>query len=157
MFRFIRANGLQPFGAFDLTLPPVQDGSQGLGEVHLITGVNGTGKTRLLSLLAALLGNPAPLRKRLEKGTPVSFSYSTVFLNRDNDKDYKTNHSSGTITSETYALQKHGTAYQWASNVPAFAYSGIAYVSDTQVAAMGGIAKPDRGQCLSFNKPPEAS
>jgi hypothetical protein len=35
-----------------------------LAEGHLLTGINGTGKTRILSVLAAFLGNPSPLARR---------------------------------------------------------------------------------------------
>jgi hypothetical protein len=38
----------------------------GLAEVHLLTGENGTGKTRLLCALAAAYGNPSDLNQRLE-------------------------------------------------------------------------------------------
>src|SRR4030095_13467942 len=40
---------------------------------------------------------------------------------------------------------------------PAFAYSGMAYVSDEQVSVMAEIKKPDRATCLSFNKPVDTS
>ena len=36
-----------------------------VGEVQLLTGQNGTGKTRLLCLLVAACGNPGPLNARM--------------------------------------------------------------------------------------------
>ena len=44
-----------PFADAQLTFPKVE--TPGKGELHLLVGQNGTGKTRLLSLLAAALGN----------------------------------------------------------------------------------------------------
>lgn len=41
-----------------------EGGGAGLGEVHFLTGENGTGKTRILCLLAAACGNRDPLLRR---------------------------------------------------------------------------------------------
>ncbi len=53
---------------------PASDKAGKLGEVHLLTGQNGTGKTRLLCLLAAACGNKQPLEERFRtigKAIPV--------------------------------------------------------------------------------------
>lgn len=47
-----------------ITFPPKPGGSK-LGEVHLLVGANGSGKTRLLCLLAAALGNRGSLAARV--------------------------------------------------------------------------------------------
>src|SRR5438067_1584461 len=67
MFRAIGSDKFPPFRSFRLGFEPVPDKPVDLAEVHLLTGVNGTGKTRILSALAALLGNPEPLQKRLSE------------------------------------------------------------------------------------------
>jgi AAA15 family ATPase/GTPase len=66
MLRAIQSDNFPPFRKFDLKLPPVGPPSENLAEVHLFTGVNGTGKTRLLSALASMLGNNEPLMKRVK-------------------------------------------------------------------------------------------
>jgi AAA domain, putative AbiEii toxin, Type IV TA system len=48
---------------------PVPDKPDDLAEVHLITGENGTGKTRLLCLLTAALGQTQPLLNRCRNET----------------------------------------------------------------------------------------
>ena len=53
-----------PFADAQLTFPKVE--TPGKGELHLLVGQNGTGKTRLLSLLAAALGNRTELSFRSE-------------------------------------------------------------------------------------------
>ncbi len=52
-----------PFANAELTFPSKPDGSK-LAEVQIFTGQNGTGKTRLLSILAAALGNNSELEQR---------------------------------------------------------------------------------------------
>ena len=72
MFRAIIADDFPPFGKLELELPPVADKPDAVGEVHLFTGVNGTGKTRLLCLIAAMLGNAVPLISRMKgSGSPL--------------------------------------------------------------------------------------
>lgn len=66
MFRFINADDFPPFGKFEIHFPAVENKPAALAEVHLLTGINGTGKTRILSLLAALLGYQEPLKKRID-------------------------------------------------------------------------------------------
>lgn len=46
---------------------------------------------------------------------------------------------------------------QWAIEAPAFAYSGVAYVSDTPITVMADVPKPDRAACLSFVRAEEHS
>lgn len=53
-----------PFADAIMDFPP-SSANKGIGEVQLLTGQNGTGKTRLLCLLAAACGNPEPLNARL--------------------------------------------------------------------------------------------
>ena len=68
MFRELFVRDFPPFGEVLFKFPAVENKPPELAEVHLFTGVNGTGKTRLLTLLAAMLGHDASLRNRL-KGT----------------------------------------------------------------------------------------
>lgn len=53
-----------PFADAELTFPTKPEGSK-LAEVQILTGQNGTGKTRLLSILAAALGNNSELKQRI--------------------------------------------------------------------------------------------
>ncbi|RLT20854.1 MAG: hypothetical protein DWI29_03135 [Planctomycetota bacterium] len=65
--------GFAPFADHEIEFPvvPATEGDctapspRQLGEVHLLTGQNGTGKTRLLSLISAACGNPTELLNRL--------------------------------------------------------------------------------------------
>jgi predicted ATP-binding protein involved in virulence len=50
-----------------------------------------------------------------------------------------------------------GDLINWSQKVPAFAYSGYAYLTDASVSAMGTVQRPDRNQCLSFNRPEGSS
>lgn len=53
-----------PFADAELIFPAKPEGSK-LAEVQILTGQNGTGKTRLLSILAAALGNDSELKQRI--------------------------------------------------------------------------------------------
>lgn len=57
-----------PFADDQITFPASRASDEGLAEVHLITGENGCGKTRLLSALAAACGNNSELNARHEAG-----------------------------------------------------------------------------------------
>jgi energy-coupling factor transporter ATP-binding protein EcfA2 len=58
-------SGFEPFR--DQVLKFGQRASTDLADVHFFVGQNGTGKTRLLSLLAAACGNPAELQRRSDQ------------------------------------------------------------------------------------------
>lgn len=57
-------NAFPPFVDGIISFPQCKELDNGLGEVQLITGENGSGKTRLLSLLAAACGNSSDLNAR---------------------------------------------------------------------------------------------
>jgi len=150
MLRAIKSDCFPPFGKFQLTLPPVENRPDHLAEVQLFTGVNGTGKTRLLSVLAAMLGNNEPLLKRV-KGldAPICIHpYSMLPIpNRAPAWDF---------LIQAQGVSWHGviepSILKW-TQLPAFAYSGTAYLTDLPITAMADVPKPDRKQCLSFVRP----
>jgi predicted ATP-binding protein involved in virulence len=155
MFRAIASDNFAPFEQLLLELPAVKDKPENLAEVHLFTGVNGSGKTRILSVLSAMLGNVQHLQKRM-KGAEQTFLLSA-------DSLFDRNLSNGRW-SRMFAASNHvgwqqlvGDFGNWSQQVPAFAYSGYAYVSDANVTAMGTVQRPDRNYCLSFNKPENSS
>jgi energy-coupling factor transporter ATP-binding protein EcfA2 len=64
-FSSIEFTDFLPFAkGSSMEFAPVPDKPEDLAEVHLLTGENGTGKSRLLCLLAAALGDANSLRKR---------------------------------------------------------------------------------------------
>ncbi|MCA9050721.1 MAG: AAA family ATPase, partial [Planctomycetaceae bacterium] len=58
----IAMRNFPPFADGRISFPEVDE--KGLAEVQLITGQNGSGKTRLLCALAAACGNPKELDAR---------------------------------------------------------------------------------------------
>ena len=62
-FEAIRFGEFPPFEPQTVVFPTNE--SEGLAEVHLLVGENGTGKTRLLCALASCCGNDAPLASRI--------------------------------------------------------------------------------------------
>jgi AAA domain, putative AbiEii toxin, Type IV TA system len=150
MFRAIASENFAPFEQFQLELPAVKDKPDSVAEVHLFTGVNGTGKTRILSVLSAMLGNVSHLQKRM-KGAEATVIYA--------QQDF-----GGFQSMQNWPriiAGPNGVGWQmpmnWCHDVPAFAYSGYAYVSDASVTAMGAVQRPARDLCLSFYRPENAS
>lgn len=153
MFRGIASKSFPPFGEFRLLLPPVPDKPADLAEVHLLTGVNGTGKTRLLAVMAAMLGHHDPLCSRLrDTDKPTNFQLSSV------------PHPPSNLSGSEWALHFDGrkggvgrsgvgALNQWILECPAFAYSGVPYVSDAPISVMADMPKPNRADCLSFDRP----
>lgn len=150
MFRLIASNDFAPFGALRLEFPAVPDKPMNLADVHLFTGVNGTGKTRILSVLSAILGNPSHLTKRM-KGTAGQISFTVGVDPNGTVFSFEIG-----INTPNRIVGKVG-AFNSFQRIPAFAYSGYAYVTDAQVSAMGTVGAPTRDYCLSFNKPENSS
>jgi hypothetical protein len=125
--------------------------------VHLLTGVNGTGKTRLLASLAAFLGNHTPLTKRFRGAEKIVL----IHASRDPRAPGRPSLSWGlTVAVSSSSFQTGGdevTSQRWASTVPAFAYDGAAYVSDAPIKAVAGLPVPPRQECLSFIRPADHS
>src|ERR1017187_2573127 len=151
MFRSLSSDDFPPLGRFVLKLAPVKNKPVELAEVHVFTGVNGTGKTRLLAVLAALLGNPAPLQKRLKgPGNPRKLYVETTVQPGHNTQFAAS--SAGGVGWSVSAMADQ-EVIQWCRDVPAFAYHGTAYICDSSVTVMAKVAKPDRAMCLSFSRP----
>jgi predicted ATPase len=64
-FAGVYLRDFEPFAEQAVEFP--EKPQPGLAEVHFFVGENGTGKTRILSLLAAACGNSAELKFRTSK------------------------------------------------------------------------------------------
>lgn len=74
-FSSIEFTDFEPFAKGSrMEFAPVPDKPDDLAEVHLITGENGTGKSRLLCLLAAALGDARALQARCRKEDQLEFA-----------------------------------------------------------------------------------
>ncbi len=152
MFRVIASENFPPFGNLLLKLPEVDNKPVELAEVHLFTGVNGTGKTRLLSILAAMLGHMEPLQKRMKGVDAGIFVAGTDDPNQQQSQWVQIQAKNNNVE-----WARNGSLKNWAQKVPAFAYSGTAYITDAQIAVMADVPRPDRGSCLSFVRPQDHS
>lgn len=154
MIRAIASDNFPPFGKFVLPLLPVEKKPAELGEVHLFTGVNGTGKTRLLSVIAAILGSHVALLKRMKAVTAGAKIYVTDAPASENLALWSCMIAESNNVSWP---QYHSNFVPEIQGNPAFAYSGNAYVSDAKVNVLANIQRPSRDECLSFSRPEDSS
>ena len=131
---------------------PVENKPAELAEVQLLTGVNGTGKTRLLALLAAVLGDGAALKKRLKPADNAIGVFSSDRLHAQGPGDSPWGRIPPPTKYNLYFEHRDPPFQKWVSEVPAFAYDGAAYVSDAPIAVMAGVPRPNRAECLSFSQ-----
>ncbi|MGA2659881.1 MAG: AAA family ATPase [Verrucomicrobiota bacterium] len=151
MFRVLASDDFPPFGKFWMEFPPVENKPAELAEVHLFTGVNGTGKTRLLALLAAVLKGDSASKKRLKGATDGIGVFASRRLHAAGPGESQWQRSK--THKEYMVFFDQDSAFQkWVGEVPAFAYDGTAYVSDAPIAVMAGVPRPDRADCLSFSR-----
>ena len=111
---------------------PGNGAASNLGEVQLLAGINGTGKTRLLSCLAAALGGQTPLKRRID------------------------NQQKGRVTvgakSASVDVLFEGRLGSNVLSVKAAAYSGVAYVADQAVGILQKSGPPAAAVALDFVK-----
>lgn len=128
---------LQPFASSEVEFP--RGSSRGkLGEVHLFTGPNGTGKSRLLSLLAASTtdGSSAPASDRFPAGISLSsknFGEGQILVFLDSENERKC-----TVRSSDESML-------------GFAFSGACLIQRSNLEILKGSAPPTEVERLSFS------
>ncbi len=167
--RGIYSPSFEPFGELEMEFPAVENPSA-LAEVHLFTGVNGTGKTRLLSLLAAGLGNGDALMARLggEENVTV-FAGDGLGTGSAREIQSHTGLSAGSFfrkqqDSKIFYFGRavhgnYGINFQrdTLNKLPCFAYSGDAHLSDCGITPMQAVKVPAKKISLAFQKPTSSS
>ena len=112
-----------------MNFAPVDDKPDDLAEVHLLTGENGTGKSRLLCLLAAALGDARSLQARCRKDDTAEFAVA-----------WRTEDSQPVMTLR---LGREGLSpignrsdaiFKEVRNTPAFARAGVSFVEDADLS-----------------------
>jgi hypothetical protein len=155
MIRAIASDNFPPFGKFVLPLLPVEKKPAELGEVHLFTGVNGTGKTRLLSMIAAMLGSNFALLRRMKGFASGATIYATDACPAPDNLGLwsQMDARSGSVNWVRF----YGNFGNELQTIPAFAYCGNAYVSDAKISVLANVQRPNRHECLSFSHPETTS
>ena len=133
----------------------------GLAEVHFFVGQNGTGKTRILSLLAAACGNPQELLYRTTK-TASAVVVDTTIHGDTRFRYFKPNggFQIGVKVDRLYADfgklpsgQGEGTSLHQlldGSKVVAMAFRSVPSLEDQKVTPMGEVKWGDRKSFLNF-------
>ena len=159
--------GFPPFADTQLSFPAVD--APGKGELHLFVGQNGTGKTRLLCLLAAALGNRSELDARMSNGSRVNGVVVCRFGEESGVWGTASNHCwwSDSKVSDRIVQQllkgENGPGQpspnllapsnrlKEAGGGTALAFRGTGRVSDAQIAAMNPVKVGEQAQWLSFD------
>ncbi len=149
-FEAIRFGELPPFAPQAVVFPANE--SEGLAEVHLLVGENGTGKTRLLCALASCCGNDAPLASRIgpvDRKSPKFEVEVLVSIFRDSGLRESTFcwgrpdvWQEGVWSPESFALRPSEPVVEMRKKPPeinAFSYNGAGTIRDATVSP---LAKP---------------
>jgi predicted ATP-binding protein involved in virulence len=140
----LRVSPFPPFAHFDLLLPHLEGSEvQDMAEVHAFTGPNGSGKTRLLALVAEALGGGRELAKR-----EISTRDFLLFEGVATEDDGFT-HNAPQDLREKILIPRSGT--------PAMTLCPRAYLESAEVKANAEIRQPSRDDALSFSRPSDES
>lgn len=178
--------GFAPFADGEIEFPSSAEAevrrkdveSQKLGMVHLLTGQNGTGKTRLLSLLAAACGNSKDLLDRVGTIRPA---FAFVRLNaQDREAIWGPTNSEGVRSAQLVVTDDSMKANAWdefakskrrerqqtsfqpcssglewhlTKNSTALSFRGTVRATDAKIAAMSPLELGNQAGHLAFDRP----
>jgi len=138
----LRAKPFPPFGNFEIEFPHAgEGGDQELAEVHVITGPNGSGKTRLLALIAASLGSTRELGIR---GVSSFEDFRGIATNEF-----------GKVGTHWEDLDLRDLIAR--KQTPAMSFCPRAYLEAAEVRANAEIRVPTVDDALSFSRPADES
>jgi energy-coupling factor transporter ATP-binding protein EcfA2 len=178
--------GFAPFADGEIDFPSAAEGdahdnpveSPKLGMVHLLTGQNGTGKTRLLSLMAAACGNSKDLMERV--GTQDTSAGYVKVMSSNETGIWGPEDGSGFKTAELFVFDSagdgqlrwnrlpksiqgtslssglgHENCISWPASAQSMTltYRGTVRAIDAQIAAMGALQLGNESEHLTFDKP----
>ncbi|MFN0080526.1 MAG: AAA family ATPase [Prosthecobacter sp.] len=137
----ITMKNFAPFADGEMEFPAVE-GAEGLAEVHLFTGENGTGKTRVLAALMGALGNLIPLQDRVRQDSGAEIEvfaseWGGLWRFRDGAEDPKT--PSMPIQMDIF------------DNVFAMGGSGIALLEEAQSGTAQDLKIARAHECLTLS------
>ena len=126
-----------PFAPGELVFPRVPERPAEKAEVHILTGVNGSGKTRVLCALAAAFGDASALQSRCAGGLEVRFE---VNLGEESHRSKEHGEVSLRVGESGVEAQDSRTQMllREAQGIAAFAYAGTAYLRGDSADIRGG-------------------
>ena len=146
-FRKLELLGFPPFADQEIEFPE-NSFSMPLAETHILTGINGTGKTRFLSVLAAALGNDEHIIKRW----PVYGEKDSIFIHNINANLLKK--VCVQVSKCPIYVQIAHDENDFATTL-GFAYNGTAYIEDSAIKPMVPTKIPGPEERLSFRRSSE--
>ncbi len=162
-----------PFADATIPFPERAANSQG-GEVHLLTGQNGSGKTRLLCLLAAACGNRSELDSRILNDAAWTAlvaglfgSIGGIWSSRNGIASWWTgaitptalqgmlskNQATGAIgQTESLMVRAKDSSFPDVPTTSALAFRGMARISDAKIAALQPVKLGSPAAHLTFER-----
>jgi len=148
----LTAEGFPPFADLSITFPKQErkgSDEDSLAEVHLFTGENGTGKTRLLAMLAAALGNGSALNRRAS-GRGISLAVNFEVL--PNNTHVWTNRKPQETLLASFPPELNGGWYAYSGHMPLDSHvmTPLAKVEQLKPEQLLDFDRPgDRGKMIS--------
>lgn len=140
----LRANLFPPFGYLKIEFPHVdEDGDLDLAEVHVFTGPNGSGKTRLMALIADSLGSELELKKR---GLALDRFEQFEGMSTEDDE----------LPLPDWRNMRQDVIFE-RNETPAMTFCPRAYLEAAEVRANAEIRLPTVDDALSFSRPSDES
>ena len=179
--------GFAPFADGEIEFPSSAEGdsqsnaeeSKKIGMVHLLTGQNGTGKTRLLSLMAAACGNSKDLMERVGTASSSSAFVKLLAHNQEgiwgpvnaeglraahlsvpNNQAKKSSPWIELVDSKERKQKAAGPLHQnclsWSTGeaIMALAFRGTVRATDAKIVAMSTLQLGADSSHLTFDRPP---
>jgi energy-coupling factor transporter ATP-binding protein EcfA2 len=161
-----------PFADAELTFPAKPEGSK-LAEVQILTGQNGTRKTRLLSILAAAMVNDSELKQRINGSDCKASVVAMIEVPCSQSAGWGISAGSWLAKSPTSIMLRQllkGTPESWNAHLSgifgsaenkkaylipqsaAMAFRGIAQIADAKLTALQPVKIENPLTLLKFDK-----
>ena len=143
-----------PFGDLTLDFPPKPAGMEDKAEIHILTGENGTGKTTVLEMLAAVFRPEYDFRKGryLDDRSYFCFKSDDTILRYVREGLYHPEKGNSLTRAVVSYQQSSFPGFNIPYSIASFAYSGLRSLSEVHIEGISEIKEHPFKDALDFKK-----